>query len=79
MASDAFDGIGFVFTPEDPYVGIDLDGARNPETGIIEPWASEIIAACASDTEISVSGTGVHIIIEGALPSGCRHRVAIGD
>ncbi|MEE8370050.1 MAG: hypothetical protein V3S00_04695, partial [Dehalococcoidia bacterium] len=31
-------GVGFVFTPEDPYVGVDLDKCRDPETSEIEPW-----------------------------------------
>ena len=30
------DGIGFVFTREDPYVGGDLDNCVNPETGEID-------------------------------------------
>jgi putative DNA primase/helicase len=37
------DGVGFVFTEEDPYAGIDLDKCRNPETGEIEDWANELI------------------------------------
>src|SRR3954467_4255354 len=30
-------GIGYVFSPNDPYTGIDLDHCRNAETGVIEP------------------------------------------
>ena len=38
------DGIGFVFTKNDPYAGIDLDNCRNPKTDEIDPCAPEIIA-----------------------------------
>ena len=36
-----YSGLGCVIVK--PYVGIDLDKCRNPETGEIEPWALEII------------------------------------
>jgi putative DNA primase/helicase len=62
------DGIGFVFAKQNRLVGIDLDHCRNPETGIIEPWALEIINSFRTYTELSPSGTGVHIIGSGALP-----------
>ena len=32
-------GVGFEFSPGDPYAGVDLDKCRNPITGEIEPWA----------------------------------------
>src|SRR2546425_6151447 len=48
MAADAFDGIGFVFSMDDPYIGIDLDHVRDAETGAVLPWALEVVAACAS-------------------------------
>lgn len=67
-------GIGFVFTAEDPYVGIDLDKCRDPKTGVIEPWATGLIRFMNSYTEVSPSGTGVHIIVKGKLPEGQRRR-----
>ena len=57
-----FDGIGFVFSKNDPYGGIDLDDCRDPATGDIAPWAQEIIDKFASYSEVSPSGTGVHIL-----------------
>jgi putative DNA primase/helicase len=39
-----YDGIGFVFSSADPFVGIDLDKCRNPETGEISEWAQKIIS-----------------------------------
>lgn len=66
-------GVGFVFSADDPYVGIDLDGCRNPETGQIAQWARTIIKQLNSYTEVSQSGTGVHIIVRGKLPPNIRH------
>src|SRR5918994_1708827 len=68
-----YDGVGFVFTLEDDFCGVDLDMCLDPETGEIEPWAQEIIEDLDSYTEISPSGTGVHILVRGELPSG-RNR-----
>jgi hypothetical protein len=36
--ADGFDGVEFMFSSEDPFAGIDLDGVRDPETGAIELW-----------------------------------------
>lgn len=70
-------GIGFVFTSSDCYIGVDIDNCRNPETGEIADWAWSIIRALDSYTEVSPSGTGVHIIIRGQLPEGRGNRVAL--
>jgi len=70
-------GVGFVVTPDDPYVGIDLDKCRDPETGDIEPWAVAIIARFNSYAEITPTGTGVRVWIRtetGLLPDGSRGR-----
>lgn len=66
---------GFVFTPEDPYCGIDLDGCRNPESGKIADWAKEIIHAAKSYTEVSPSKTGVKIFARGSLPKNTKWNV----
>jgi hypothetical protein len=68
------DRVGFVFTEEDPYAGIDLDKCRNPEIGKIEDWATELIEQLNSYTELSPSGTGVHAIVKAELPPGRRHK-----
>ena len=54
------------------FVGIDLDHCV--VNGEIEPWAAEIIAALNSYSELSVSGTGVHIICRGTLPGSGRRK-----
>ena len=58
-----YDGIGFVFTKEDNFVGVDLDHCRDPETGEIESWAQDIVAELDSYTEISPSKNGIHILL----------------
>jgi hypothetical protein len=67
-------GIGFEFSPVDPFVGVDLDHCRNRENGEIDAWAQEIIGRLNSYTEISPSATGVHIIIKANLPPGGNRK-----
>ncbi|EMA56996.1 phage NrS-1 polymerase family protein [Halorubrum kocurii] len=66
-------GVGFVFTADDPLIGIDLDDCRDPETGEPTDWAAAIIDQLDSYTEVSPSGTGYHILVTGTLPDG-RNR-----
>ena len=68
------DGVGFVFSSGDPYCGVDLDACLDPATEAIAPWATEIVAALASYTEITPSGRGLHIIVRGRLPPGRRRQ-----
>lgn len=71
--ADALSGLGFVFTEADPIVGVDLDDCRVPETGTMLDWAERIVETLDSYTEVSPSGTGVHVLVEGTLP-GDRSR-----
>jgi len=66
-------GIGVVFSEDDPFCGVDLDGCLNPETGEIEGWAQEIIEELDSYTEVSPSGSGIHVLVRGELQPG-RNR-----
>jgi primase-polymerase (primpol)-like protein len=70
-ASDV-DGIGFVFTSEDPFVGVDLDDCRD-ESGLSDE-AIEIITRLHSYTEVSPSGSGLHVLVRGVLPEGPRRK-----
>lgn len=72
-AYDELTGIGFVFTRDDPYVGIDLDDCRDPDTGKLDDWTRDIVQRLDSYTEASPSGTGVHVLVRGDCPTGkCR-------
>jgi putative DNA primase/helicase len=55
------DGIGYVFSAGDPYVGIDLDG------GLTDAERELIVLVLDSYAETSVSGTGVHVIVKARL------------
>jgi hypothetical protein len=74
QASKNFDGVGFVLKKDGGYTIIDLD--NKPEHPCTEEQLArhtKIYEAFDSYTERSTSGTGVHIIIKGKLPSGV-HR-----
>jgi putative DNA primase/helicase len=58
----------------DGLLGVDLDHGRDPETGKLQDWASDIISELDSYTEISQSGAGIHILCYGKLPSGRRRK-----
>ena len=71
-------GVGFVFTPDDPYCGVDLDDCIDPETGQIKTWAAEFIRQLDSYAEISPSGAGVKVFLKANKP-GSRCRKAYED
>lgn len=71
-------GVGFVFTTDDPFAGVDLDDCRDRESGQLAAWAQRIVATLNSYTEVSPSGTGVKIWILAKLPPGGRQRAYDG-
>ena len=73
-----FSGVGFVFSKDDPFVGIDLDHVRNPQTGAFELWARDVVKRLDSYAELSQSGTGAHVIFKGRVP-GQRRRRSMGN
>lgn len=62
-----FTGVGFVFTEECGIVGVDIDHCRN-EDGSFTDVAKAILAKAQSYTEISPSGSGLHIFLRGVMP-----------
>jgi primase-polymerase (primpol)-like protein len=63
-----------VFDPEAGIVGVDLDNCRDADSEEVAPWAGEIVERLDSYTEISPSGTGLHVLVEGELPAGRNRR-----
>jgi len=59
------DGVGYAFMSDDNIVGLDLDNCRNPATGEIDQWASDIIHETNSYSEVTPSGTGIRIFVDG--------------
>ena len=75
-----FTGIGYVFSAEDEFCGIDLDNSRDPETGVLKPWAQQIVNDLDSYTEVSPSGRGVKVFIKGGKPGDrCRRKHHDGE
>lgn len=74
ITKTGFTGIGYVFSAFDPYCGIDLDDTH----GDTEAYQHQLLIynKFNSYTELSPSGTGVHIIVKGKVPVG-RRRGAI--
>ena len=67
-----FDGVGFVLG--DGFVGVDVDDCRDPRTGELTTEAREILSTLNTYAEASPSGTGVHAIARGELPTGGNRR-----
>lgn len=72
-----FSGVGFVFSADDPFIGVDLDGCRNPETGRIADWATEIADKLDSYTEVSPSGTGIKVFARGIWKPGTGKKLEL--
>jgi putative DNA primase/helicase len=72
----SYAGVGFVFSSGDPYTGIDLDCCVD-ERGQIDDWALEIVRYLDSYTELSVTGSGLHIIVRGDVPNRRKDGVEV--
>ena len=72
LRTDTYLGLGYVFHRD--YTGIDLDHCVNSD-GQIDSWAQDYLDRLGSYAEYSPSGTGIHILVSGTIPSGLRRRV----
>jgi Primase C terminal 1 (PriCT-1) len=75
---DRYAGLGYVFSNEDSFAGIDLDNSLD-EHGDVKSWARGIVERF-SDTymEVSPSGQGLKIWARGPLPANLP-GVQVGD
>ena len=71
-AIQGHENIGFMFSEDDPFCGVDLDKCLDPETGEISGEAQGIIKRLGSYAEISPSGTGVKVFLRGSIPGPRR-------
>jgi len=76
LGTGRYSGVGFVFCSADPFVGVDLDDCRDPESGEIADWAQKIIDSFTNIVllEVSPSGRGVHLITKGVCKNGVNTK-----
>jgi putative DNA primase/helicase len=76
LKTGRYSGVGFVFCSADPFVGVDLDNCRNPETGEVAEWAQKVIDSFTDIIllEASPSGCGVHLITKGVCREGVNTK-----
>jgi hypothetical protein len=77
LSRDDVTGLGFVFTKEDTIAGVDLDDVRDPKTGTLSDRATDIVSTLDSYTEVSPSGTGLHVLLQGFVPDGRSRNAGI--
>jgi hypothetical protein len=70
-------GIGYVFSDSDPFTGIDLDNCLDEQGEFI--WGKDIVDRIDTYCEVSPSGRGVKMILEGNKPSWINESVAKGQ
>ncbi len=68
--SGMYDGLGFVLTDNDPFAFIDLDDTKGDQ-GALDRQI-KVYNEFDSFAERSPSGSGLHIIVKGSIPSGRR-------
>ncbi len=68
---DRVDGRAFLQQAEDPFMFVDGDDVRCPETGRVHPQFREVLFKLgATYTDVSTSGSGAHAVYFGELPDG---------
>lgn len=76
MSDSPFDGIGYCIAPDEDIVGVDVDHAVDAH-GTLNDAARTLSRNLSSYTELSVSGTGIHIFAFGTKPGPrCKNTEA---
>ena len=65
------DGVGVVLTLTAGITCLDLDGVLGPD-GRLDPRAATVVERCDSFTEVSPSGTGLHVFVLGRVPRALK-------
>lgn len=73
----SYTGVGFVFAENGGLCGIDLDGCRDPVTGLAVEWARKWIIEFDSYSEVSPSDTGIKIFVRGTKPAWCGAKAIV--
>jgi hypothetical protein len=76
-AAKQANGIGFCLL-NSGFGAFDIDHCRDAATGVIDPWAKELVARAGSYAEVTVSGTGLRIIGRAAGPK-IHRKQAVAD
>lgn len=84
MDRHGYAGIGYVFSPDDGLAGVDVDHCRGAVDGELTIYAQTIADELNSYTEVTPSGTGLHIIVAASLPDGkgrksVKHGIELYD
>lgn len=75
LNAHGYDGVGFVLSKDDPYCVIDLDAATTQEEYDL---INSTYANAQSFTEISPSGSGLHVWMKASVPRGRKkHPIEI--
>ena len=84
--ANGYDGVGFVFTEDDPYVGIDVDHLYPPADEPCTQESAEVfkklwpwLRRFKTYAEFSQSGEGLHFICKAKLPRGAKNRYDLGQ
>jgi len=84
--SDYLAGVGYSFVnPNETIIGLDFDHVVDLETGAILPEVEELLKELNSYTEYSISGDGLHVLVDGegfAFKGGGnkkKYRKAFGE